>query len=42
MADDGRALPVANERGNVPDMPGKRDPLDFVLWQPSLADEPAW
>jgi L-cysteine:1D-myo-inositol 2-amino-2-deoxy-alpha-D-glucopyranoside ligase len=35
-------LPVANERGNVPDMPGKRDPLDFVLWQPSLANEPAW
>jgi L-cysteine:1D-myo-inositol 2-amino-2-deoxy-alpha-D-glucopyranoside ligase len=35
-------LPLANERGNVPDMPGKRDPLDFVLWQPSLADEPAW
>ena len=35
-------LPIANERGNVPDMPGKRDPLDFVLWQRSLEDEPAW
>jgi L-cysteine:1D-myo-inositol 2-amino-2-deoxy-alpha-D-glucopyranoside ligase len=35
-------LPIANERGNVPDMPGKRDPLDFVLWQRSLADEPSW
>ncbi|HUF07181.1 MAG TPA: cysteine--tRNA ligase [Candidatus Binatia bacterium] len=35
-------LPIANERGNVPDMPGKRDPLDFVLWQASAADEPAW
>jgi L-cysteine:1D-myo-inositol 2-amino-2-deoxy-alpha-D-glucopyranoside ligase len=35
-------LPIANERGNTPDMPGKRDPLDFVLWQPSLPDEPAW
>jgi L-cysteine:1D-myo-inositol 2-amino-2-deoxy-alpha-D-glucopyranoside ligase len=35
-------LPVANERGNVPDLPGKRDPLDFVLWQPSLPDEPSW
>ncbi len=35
-------LPIANERGNVPDAPGKRDPLDFVLWQPSLPDEPAW
>ena len=31
-------LPIANERGNVPDMAGKRDPLDFVLWQRSLAD----
>ncbi|HSK94228.1 MAG TPA: cysteine--tRNA ligase [Candidatus Angelobacter sp.] len=35
-------LPIANERGNHPDMPGKRDPLDFVLWQPSAPDEPAW
>jgi L-cysteine:1D-myo-inositol 2-amino-2-deoxy-alpha-D-glucopyranoside ligase len=35
-------LPIANERGNVPEMPGKRDPLDFVLWQPSAADEPSW
>ncbi len=35
-------LPIANERGNRPDMPGKRDPLDFVLWQASLPDEPAW
>ncbi len=35
-------LPIANERGNIPDMPGKRDPLDFVLWQPSAADEPSW
>jgi L-cysteine:1D-myo-inositol 2-amino-2-deoxy-alpha-D-glucopyranoside ligase len=35
-------LPIANERGNVPDMPGKRNPLDFVLWQPSAPDEPSW
>ena len=35
-------LPLANERGNVPDMPGKRNPLDFILWQRSLADEPSW
>jgi L-cysteine:1D-myo-inositol 2-amino-2-deoxy-alpha-D-glucopyranoside ligase len=35
-------LPIANERGNDPQMPGKRDPLDFVLWQPSAADEPSW
>jgi L-cysteine:1D-myo-inositol 2-amino-2-deoxy-alpha-D-glucopyranoside ligase len=35
-------LAVANERGNRPDLPGKRDPIDPVLWQPSAADEPAW
>ena len=35
-------LPIAMERGSRPEMPGRRDPLDFVLWQPSLADEPAW
>ncbi|MDQ4035622.1 MAG: cysteine--tRNA ligase [Chloroflexota bacterium] len=35
-------LPIANERGNMPDMPGKTDPLDFVLWQTSLPDEPSW
>jgi len=35
-------LPIANERGNIPDMPGKRNSLDFVLWQASLPDEPAW
>jgi L-cysteine:1D-myo-inositol 2-amino-2-deoxy-alpha-D-glucopyranoside ligase len=35
-------LPIANERGNLPDMPGKRNPLDLVLWQRSLPDEPAW
>ena len=27
--------------GNVDD-PQKHDPLDFVLWQPSQPDEPAW
>ena len=35
-------LPIANERGNDPTRAGKRDPLDFVLWQRSLPDEPAW
>ncbi len=35
-------LPIAVERGSRPEMPGRRDPLDFVLWQPSLPDEPAW
>lgn len=35
-------LGLANERGNHPDLPGKRDPLDPVLWQPSAPDEPSW
>lgn len=35
-------LRLAAERGGNPDDPNKRDPLDFVLWQPSLPDEPAW
>jgi L-cysteine:1D-myo-inositol 2-amino-2-deoxy-alpha-D-glucopyranoside ligase len=35
-------LPIANERGNTPDDPNKRDPLDFVLWQHSAEGEPAW
>src|SRR5512133_2544478 len=35
-------LPVANERGNSPDDPNKRDPLDFVLWQAQAPGEPAW
>ncbi|NOZ51225.1 MAG: cysteine--tRNA ligase [Chloroflexi bacterium] len=35
-------LPVANERGNFPDDPLKRDALDFVLWQAQQAGEPAW
>jgi L-cysteine:1D-myo-inositol 2-amino-2-deoxy-alpha-D-glucopyranoside ligase len=33
---------LARARGGKPDDPHRRDPLDFVLWQPSLADEPAW
>ncbi len=32
----------ARERGGNPDDPHRRDPLDFVLWQPSLPDEPSW
>ena len=40
--DRAEMLPIANERGNVPGMPGKRDPLDVVLWQRSLPDEPTW
>jgi L-cysteine:1D-myo-inositol 2-amino-2-deoxy-alpha-D-glucopyranoside ligase len=35
-------LTLAAENGGRPDDPRKRDPLDFVLWQPSLEDEPVW
>ncbi len=35
-------LELAASRGGHPDDPAKRDPLDFVLWQPSAPDEPAW
>jgi len=35
-------IELARERGGNPDDPNKRDPLDFVLWQPSAADEPSW
>ena len=35
-------LTLAAERGGNPDDPNKRDPLDFVLWHPSAADEPSW
>lgn len=35
-------LGFAAERGGNPDDPNKRDPLDFVLWQPSAEDEPSW
>ena len=35
-------LALAALHGGDPGDPKKRDPLDFVLWQPSLEDEPAW
>lgn len=33
---------LARVRGGNPDDPHRRAPLDFVLWQTSAADEPAW
>jgi L-cysteine:1D-myo-inositol 2-amino-2-deoxy-alpha-D-glucopyranoside ligase len=33
---------LARARGGNPDDPHRRQPLDFVLWQPSAPDEPAW
>jgi L-cysteine:1D-myo-inositol 2-amino-2-deoxy-alpha-D-glucopyranoside ligase len=35
-------LEIANERGNTPDDPNKRNPLDFVLWQAAKPGEPTW
>jgi L-cysteine:1D-myo-inositol 2-amino-2-deoxy-alpha-D-glucopyranoside ligase len=35
-------LRLSAERGGNVDDPHKRDPLDFVLWQPSAPDEPSW
>ncbi len=40
--DDATMLAYAAERGGRPDDPHKRNPLDFVLWQPSEEGEPAW
>ena len=37
-----RMIELAAIHGGNPHDPRKRDPLDFVLWQPSLDDEPAW
>jgi L-cysteine:1D-myo-inositol 2-amino-2-deoxy-alpha-D-glucopyranoside ligase len=41
-ADNDAMLAMAAEHGGRPDDPAKRHPLDFVLWQPSLPDEPSW
>jgi L-cysteine:1D-myo-inositol 2-amino-2-deoxy-alpha-D-glucopyranoside ligase len=35
-------IELARENGGNVGDPAKNDPLDFVLWQPSLPDEPAW
>ena len=37
-----KRLALAAERGGNPTDPRKRNPLDFILWQPSAAGEPAW
>jgi L-cysteine:1D-myo-inositol 2-amino-2-deoxy-alpha-D-glucopyranoside ligase len=35
-------LQLSAERGGDPDRPGKKDPLDCLLWQQARPDEPAW
>jgi L-cysteine:1D-myo-inositol 2-amino-2-deoxy-alpha-D-glucopyranoside ligase len=33
---------VFGERGGDPERPGKKDPLDCLLWQAERPDDPAW
>jgi len=40
--DEATMIEYAAERGGHPDDPRQRNPLDFILWQPSLDDEPCW
>jgi L-cysteine:1D-myo-inositol 2-amino-2-deoxy-alpha-D-glucopyranoside ligase len=40
--DERAMVELAAEHGGNPGDPNKRHPLDFVLWQPSLIDEPSW
>jgi L-cysteine:1D-myo-inositol 2-amino-2-deoxy-alpha-D-glucopyranoside ligase len=40
--DNDTMMRLAAERGGHIEDPHKRHPLDFVLWQPSAADEPSW
>jgi len=40
--DNDTMMRLAAERGGQIEDPYKRHPLDFVLWQPSAADEPSW
>jgi L-cysteine:1D-myo-inositol 2-amino-2-deoxy-alpha-D-glucopyranoside ligase len=35
-------LAIFAERGGDPDRPGKKDPLDCLLWQAERPDDPAW
>jgi L-cysteine:1D-myo-inositol 2-amino-2-deoxy-alpha-D-glucopyranoside ligase len=39
---DEQMLEVFGERGGDPDRPGKKDPLDCLLWQAERPGEPAW
>ena len=40
--DEATMVEYSAERGGHPDDPRQRNPLDFILWQPSLDDEPKW
>jgi L-cysteine:1D-myo-inositol 2-amino-2-deoxy-alpha-D-glucopyranoside ligase len=38
----GQMLDLSAERGGDPERPGKKDPLDPLLWQAERPDDPAW
>ncbi|MDM7856386.1 cysteine--1-D-myo-inosityl 2-amino-2-deoxy-alpha-D-glucopyranoside ligase [Cellulomonas alba] len=40
--DEARMVELARERGGDPDRPGKRSPLDPLLWRRERPGEPAW
>ncbi|WP_049573267.1 cysteine--1-D-myo-inosityl 2-amino-2-deoxy-alpha-D-glucopyranoside ligase [Nonomuraea sp. SBT364] len=40
--DEERMLALFAERGGDPERPGKRDPLDWLLWRAERPGEPAW
>jgi L-cysteine:1D-myo-inositol 2-amino-2-deoxy-alpha-D-glucopyranoside ligase len=40
--DAARMLELSAERGGDPQRPGKKDPLDVLLWQRERPGEPAW
>ncbi|NNG19508.1 cysteine--1-D-myo-inosityl 2-amino-2-deoxy-alpha-D-glucopyranoside ligase [Naumannella sp. ID2617S] len=40
--DERRALATFAERGGDPDRPGKRHPLDCLVWQLARPEEPSW
>ncbi|MGH8939646.1 MAG: cysteine--1-D-myo-inosityl 2-amino-2-deoxy-alpha-D-glucopyranoside ligase, partial [Actinomycetes bacterium] len=40
--DEAQMLALFGERGGDPDRPGKKHPLDCLLWQASRSGEPSW
>ena len=40
--DEAEALPIFAERGGDPDRPGKRNPLDCLVWRLQRPGEPGW
>ena len=40
--DDASMIEIGRGRGENPDDPRKRHPLDTILWQPSAPGEPSW